>query len=169
MSGLFWKRFKETAHLTVVACSLSHPPQFEDEFENVVKYNFLENYKVFSVPERCPHSNFSKVLCLLQRWKTTGWSSRALTEVFFLSPGGLSPQNGPRPSCLHSSPEACGEGVPRQLDLLTGQILQRPPDQPLQRKGEWKWHKMELLKSISSANVPSYVIAHILKIHLFGF
>lgn len=56
--------------------------------------------------------------------------------IFFLSPaGGLSPQIGPRPAYLHGSSQACGEGVPRQLDLLRGQILQRPPDQPDQTQG----------------------------------
>ncbi|XP_040045053.2 interleukin-6 [Gasterosteus aculeatus] len=48
----------------VLGVTKLHKKEFEEEFENVVKYNFLENYKVFSVPERCPHSNFSKEACL---------------------------------------------------------------------------------------------------------
>ncbi len=53
----------------------------------------------------------------------------------FLSPGGLSPAVGPGPVYLHLSAQACGEGEPRQPDLLRGQTPQRPPDPPDQRKG----------------------------------
>ncbi|KAF3833781.1 hypothetical protein F7725_024985 [Dissostichus mawsoni] len=35
-----------------------------DEFHNQVKYEFLENYKVSSLPARCPYSNFTKEACL---------------------------------------------------------------------------------------------------------
>ncbi|KAM8841465.1 interleukin-6-like isoform 2-T2 [Spinachia spinachia] len=41
-----------------------HEKEFEDEFPNGVKYNNLENNKVFSVPETCPLSNFNKEACL---------------------------------------------------------------------------------------------------------
>uniref|UniRef100_A0A8C3AUR1 Interleukin-6 n=1 Tax=Cyclopterus lumpus TaxID=8103 RepID=A0A8C3AUR1_CYCLU len=37
---------------------------FEDEFQHELKYHFLENYKVSSLPAGCPLSNFSKEACL---------------------------------------------------------------------------------------------------------
>ncbi|KAM6903822.1 interleukin-6-like [Lycodopsis pacificus] len=41
-----------------------HKKEFEDEFQNELKYHFLENYRVSSLPAGCPHSNFSKEACL---------------------------------------------------------------------------------------------------------
>ncbi|XP_042362890.1 interleukin-6-like [Plectropomus leopardus] len=41
-----------------------HEQQFEDEFQNEVKYHFLDHYKISSLPAYCPPSNFSKEACL---------------------------------------------------------------------------------------------------------
>lgn len=35
--------------------------QFEDEFQNNVKFHLLEDYKISQLPANCPTSNFSKV------------------------------------------------------------------------------------------------------------
>ncbi|XP_054462475.1 interleukin-6-like [Anoplopoma fimbria] len=50
--------------LSVLDATRRHKKEFEDEFHNVLKYHFLENYKVSSLPVGCPHSNFSKEACL---------------------------------------------------------------------------------------------------------
>ncbi|XP_041811773.1 interleukin-6 [Chelmon rostratus] len=48
---------------SVLGVSSRHQKQFEDEFHNKLKYDFLDNYKISSLPERCPTSNFSKEAC----------------------------------------------------------------------------------------------------------
>ncbi|XP_068432134.1 interleukin-6 [Clinocottus analis] len=48
----------------VLGVTKSHKKEFEDEFLHELKYHFLENYKVSSLPAGCPLSNFSKEACL---------------------------------------------------------------------------------------------------------
>ncbi|KAI4818075.1 hypothetical protein KUCAC02_011440 [Chaenocephalus aceratus] len=48
----------------ILGATRRHQKEFEDEFHNQVKYEFLENYKVSSLPARCPYSNFTKEACL---------------------------------------------------------------------------------------------------------
>uniref|UniRef100_A0A8C3AYE1 Interleukin-6 n=1 Tax=Cyclopterus lumpus TaxID=8103 RepID=A0A8C3AYE1_CYCLU len=48
----------------VLGATKRHQKEFEDEFQHELKYHFLENYKVSSLPAGCPLSNFSKEACL---------------------------------------------------------------------------------------------------------
>ncbi|XP_049459106.1 interleukin-6-like [Epinephelus fuscoguttatus] len=49
---------------SILGATKRHEKQFEDEFQNEVKYHFLEHYKISSLPAGCPSSNFSKESCL---------------------------------------------------------------------------------------------------------
>ncbi|XP_059205103.1 interleukin-6-like [Centropristis striata] len=49
---------------SILAATKRHQEEFENEFQNAVKYEFLEHYKISSVPAMCPLSNFSKEACL---------------------------------------------------------------------------------------------------------
>ncbi|XP_076611552.1 interleukin-6-like [Chaetodon auriga] len=49
---------------SVLGVTTRHQMQFEDEFHNNLAYDFLDNYQISSLPERCPKSNFSKEDCL---------------------------------------------------------------------------------------------------------
>ncbi|XP_035477094.2 interleukin-6-like [Scophthalmus maximus] len=48
----------------IIGATAGHQKEFEDEFPQGVKYHFLENYKVSSLPAKCPSSNFSMEACL---------------------------------------------------------------------------------------------------------
>ncbi|XP_040910207.1 interleukin-6 [Toxotes jaculatrix] len=48
----------------MLGMTVRHQQEFEGEFQNVMKYRFLDNYKVPSPPSKCPKSNFSKEACL---------------------------------------------------------------------------------------------------------
>ncbi|KAM3858426.1 interleukin-6 [Diretmus argenteus] len=48
---------------TIIAATQRHKKQFEDEFQNSVKYDSVKDYKIPS-PQRCPSLNFSKEACL---------------------------------------------------------------------------------------------------------
>ncbi|XP_068603661.1 interleukin-6-like [Brachionichthys hirsutus] len=43
-----------------------HRKEFEDEFQNTVRYDFLDNYRIPSLPALCPFSNFSKEACFIR-------------------------------------------------------------------------------------------------------
>ncbi|XP_029298337.1 interleukin-6-like [Cottoperca gobio] len=49
---------------SILGATSRHQKEFEDEFHNEVKYDFLGSYKISSLPARCPYSNFSKEACL---------------------------------------------------------------------------------------------------------
>ncbi|XP_077447438.1 interleukin-6 [Stigmatopora argus] len=49
---------------SVLGIAKDHRNDFEDEFENTIKYNLLENFKLAQMPASCPISNFSKEACL---------------------------------------------------------------------------------------------------------
>ncbi|XP_061884807.1 interleukin-6-like [Entelurus aequoreus] len=48
---------------SVINAAKQHQKAFDDEFQNQVSYHVLENYKVSSLPAKCPISNFSKEAC----------------------------------------------------------------------------------------------------------
>ncbi|KAK2830274.1 hypothetical protein Q5P01_018205 [Channa striata] len=49
---------------SVLGVTKCHEKIFENEFQNGVKYNLLDYYKISSLPPRCPASNFTKEACL---------------------------------------------------------------------------------------------------------
>nr|UOV22691.1 interleukin 6 [Oostethus manadensis] len=49
---------------SVIRAAKQHQEAFEGEFQNNVLYHVLENYKVASLPAKCPSFNFSKEACL---------------------------------------------------------------------------------------------------------
>ncbi|KAK5855196.1 hypothetical protein PBY51_005324 [Eleginops maclovinus] len=48
----------------ILGATKRHENEFENEFHNQVKYEFLDEYKISSLPERCPYTNFTKEDCL---------------------------------------------------------------------------------------------------------
>lgn len=114
--------------------------QFLVEFQGEVKYEFLDHYKVPSLPAKCPYSNFGKVG--LNVGLKTGGGLRLWTPLFsatsaspLVFPGRLPTQVARRPPHLLGSPQARGGGEPFQQDPLRGQILQQRPDQRAGNQG----------------------------------
>ncbi|XP_019946148.1 interleukin-6 [Paralichthys olivaceus] len=48
----------------IIGVTAHHQKEFEDEFQQEVKYRFLNHYKLSSLPADCPSANFSKEACL---------------------------------------------------------------------------------------------------------
>ncbi|CAB1454022.1 unnamed protein product [Pleuronectes platessa] len=48
----------------IISVTARHQQEFEDEFQQEVKYHFLDHYKISSLPADCPSANFSKEACL---------------------------------------------------------------------------------------------------------
>lgn len=49
--------------------------QFLAEFQGEVKYDFLDHYKIPSLPAKCPYSNFGKVGSCVIKERGPGWVS----------------------------------------------------------------------------------------------
>ncbi|XP_058475695.1 interleukin-6-like [Solea solea] len=48
----------------IIGATARHHKEFEEEFQNAVKYHFLDNYRFPSLPADCPNSNFTMEACL---------------------------------------------------------------------------------------------------------
>ncbi|XP_056877442.1 interleukin-6 [Takifugu flavidus] len=83
---------------SILGATKLHKNEFLVEFQGEVKYDFLDRYKIPSLPAKCPYSNFGKDACLrrlleglliysvlLKRVEEEFPSSSILSEVRFYS------------------------------------------------------------------------------------
>ncbi|XP_077599896.1 interleukin-6 [Stigmatopora nigra] len=72
---------------SVLGIAKDHRKDFENEFENMIKYNLLENYKLDQMPASCPISNFSKEACLQRLAQGLTTYTNLLKDVEKVYPG----------------------------------------------------------------------------------